>query len=38
MIKKLSKFQVGDFVRVPDKRNLYSNGYTTNWKRTFYHT
>ena len=28
---KLPKFQVGDFVRVPDKRTLYSKGYTTNW-------
>ena len=27
------KFQVGDFVRVPDKRSLYSKGYTTNWNR-----
>ena len=31
--KKLPKFQVGDFVRVPDKRNIYSKGYTTNWNR-----
>ena len=30
---KLPKFQVGDFVRVPDKRNIYSKGYTTNWNR-----
>ena len=28
---KLPKFQVRDFVRVPDKRTLYSKGYTTNW-------
>ena len=27
--KKVPKFQVGVFVRVPDKRNLYSKGYTT---------
>ena len=27
---KIPKFQVGDFVRVPDKRNLFSKGYTTN--------
>ena len=26
-------FQVGDYVRVPDKRNIYSTGYTTNWNR-----
>ena len=30
---KFPRFQVGDFKRVPDKRNLYSKGYTTNWKR-----
>ena len=23
---------MGDFVRVSDKGNLYSKGYTTNWK------
>ena len=33
---KLPKFQVGDFVRVPDKRNLYSKGYTTNWNRELF--
>ena len=27
----LPKFQVGDFVRVPDKRTLYNKGYRTNW-------
>ena len=26
---KQPKFQVGDYVRVPDKRNIYSKGYTT---------
>ena len=26
---KLHKFQVGDFVRVPDKRYLYCKGHTT---------
>ena len=29
---KLPKFQVEDYVGVPDKRNLYSKGYTTNFK------
>ena len=24
---------MGDFVRVPDKRSVYSNHYTTNWNR-----
>ena len=33
---KLPKFQVGDFVRVPDKRNIYSKGYTTNWNRELF--
>ena len=33
---KQPKFQVGDFVRVPDKRNIYSKGYTTNWNREFF--
>ena len=30
------KFQVGDFLRVPDKRNIYSKGYTTNWNRELF--
>ena len=34
--KKLPKFQVGDFVRGPDKRSVYSKGYTTNWNREFF--
>ena len=33
---KFPKFQVGDFVRVPDKRNTYSKGYTTNWNRKLF--
>ena len=33
---KQPKFHVGDYVRVPDKRNLYSKGYTTNWNREFF--
>ena len=32
---KLRKFQV-DFVRVSDKRSLYSKGYTTNWNRELF--
>ena len=35
-LHKLPKFQVGDFVRVPDKRNVYSKGYTTNWNRELF--
>ena len=33
---KQPKFQVGDYVRVPDERNLYSKGYTTNWNRKLF--
>ena len=33
--RSFTKFQVGDFVRVPDKRNIYSKGYTTKWNREF---
>ena len=33
---KQPKFQVGDYVRVPDKRNVYSKGYTTNWNRELF--
>ena len=32
----IPKFQVGDFVRVPDKSNIYSKGYTTNWNRELF--
>ena len=34
--KKIPKFQVGDYVGVPDKRNIYSKGYTTNWNRELF--
>ena len=34
--EKIPKFQVGDYVRVPDKRNTYSKGYTTNWNRELF--
>ena len=33
---KQPKYQVGDYVRVPDKRNLHSKGYTTNWNRELF--
>ena len=33
---KIPKFQVGDFVRVPDKRYSFSKGYTTNWNRELF--
>ena len=33
---KQPKFHVGDYVRVPDKRNFYSKGYTTNWNRELF--
>ena len=35
-LPKFSKFQVGDFVRVPDERSVYSKGYTTNWNRELF--
>ena len=35
-LRKQPKFQVGDYVRVPDKRNLYSKVYTTNWNRELF--
>ena len=34
--RSFAKFQVGDFVRIPDKRNIYSKGYTTNWNRELF--
>ena len=34
--EKIPKFQVGDYVRVPDKRYIYSKGYTTNWNRELF--
>ena len=33
---KQPKVQVGDYVRVPDKRNIYSKGYPTNWNRELF--
>ena len=30
------KFQVGDYVGVPDKRHVYSKRDTTNWKRELF--
>ena len=33
---KLPNFQVGDYLRVPEKRNLYSKDYTTNWIRELF--
>ena len=34
--RSFANFQVGEFVRVPDKRNIYSKGYTTNWNRELF--
>ena len=34
--RSFAKFQVGDFVRVPDKRNIYSKSYTSNWNRELF--
>ena len=33
---KQPKLHVGDYVRVPDKRNIYSKGYTTYWNRELF--
>ena len=35
---KLSKFQLGDYVRVPEKMNFYLKGYTVKWKRELFKT
>ena len=32
----MPKFQAGDFVRDPDKTNIYSKCYTTTWKRELF--
>ena len=32
-LPEFPKFQVGDLVRVPDKRSVYSKCYETNWSR-----
>ena len=32
----MPKFRVRDFVRVPDKRSVYSKGYTTNGNRELF--
>ena len=34
--QSFAKFQVGDYVKVPDKRNSFSKGYTTNWNRELF--
>ena len=33
---EMTKFQMGDYVRVPDKRNIFSKGYTTNWNEELF--
>ena len=35
-IKAAPKFKVGDYVRKADKRNIFSKGYTFNWKRELF--
>ena len=34
--KATPKFKVGDYVRNPDKRNIFSKGYTSNWNRELF--
>ena len=31
--KSTPKLKVGDYVRKADKRNIFSKGYTSNWKK-----
>ena len=33
---KFPIFRRGVYVRVPDKRNIYSEAYTTNWNRELF--
>ena len=35
-IKKPAKYKIGDFVRIPDKRNIFSKQSTTNWSRELF--
>ena len=35
-IKKEPKFKIDDFVRIPDKRNIFSKQSTTNWSRELF--
>ena len=30
------KLKVGDYVRIADKRNIFSKGYTSNWNRELF--
>ena len=34
--KATPKLKVGDYVRKADKRNIFSKGYTSNWKRELF--
>ena len=34
--KATPKFNVGDYVRNADKRNIFSKGYTSNWNRELF--
>ena len=34
--KAAPKLKVGDYVRNADKRNIFSKGYTSNWKRALF--
>ena len=35
-IKKASKYKIGDYVRIQDKRNIFSKQSTTNWSRELF--
>ena len=30
------KFKVGDYVKIADKRNIFSKGYISNWNRELF--
>ena len=34
--EKVPKFKIGDFVRIQDKRNIFSKQSTTNWSRELF--
>ena len=36
LINKKLKYKIGQYVRVPDKRNVFSKSYTTNWSRELF--
>ena len=33
MLNTLSKFQVGDHIRIPKYKNIFAKGYTPDWSK-----